>query len=110
MSKKEVLAKQKQARINKILDDAKEALEAEEVKYFVCAVDKDPKAKDGGKVFVNMDITGDEFIIVLDVAMPTTQDITNLGIHVGQLIGARLKGPQTLKGNENRATKKKYSN
>ncbi len=92
----------KQTRINKILDEARDALEKEGVKYFLGVVDKDPKAPDGGKAYANMDIEGHDFIYILDIAMPTNQDITTLGIYVGQLINARLKRkrkPQTLKGN-----------
>lgn len=89
----------KEKRIHKILDDARNALEKEGVKYFLGAVDKNPKAPDGGKAYANMDIEGIDFIYILDIAMPTNQDITNLGIYVGQLINARLRSqPQTLKG------------
>lgn len=95
MSKKAIEAKHKQARINKILDDAKDALEAEGVKYFLAALDREPKAKDGGKIYANMDMSGNDFTAVLDVAMATPQDLTNLGIHVGQLLGARLKQSQS---------------
>lgn len=90
----------KEKTINKILDDARAALEKVGVKYFIGVVDKNPKSPDGGKVYANMDIDATDFIYILDIAMPTNQDITNLGIYVGQLINARLrKKPQTLKGN-----------
>lgn len=89
---------QKQARINKILDDAAALLEKEGVKYMLGVVDRNPRATDGGKAYCNMDLKGPDFIYILDIAMPTNQDITNLGIYVGQLITARLKNkkPQTL--------------
>lgn len=91
----------KEKRINKILDDARDALEKEGVKYFLGVVDRKPKSPDGGKVYANMDLKAADFIYILDIAMPTNQDITNLGIYVGQLINARLKKkPQTLKGND----------
>lgn len=88
----------KEKRINDILDKAAAALEKEGVKYFLGVVDRDPKAPDGGKAYANMDIQGTDFVYVLDIAMPTNQDVTNLGIYVGQLINSRLRKPQTLKG------------
>jgi hypothetical protein len=46
-----------------------------------------------------MDIVGDEFVYILEIAMPTQRDLTNLGIYVGQIMAARLGKPQNLKGN-----------
>lgn len=79
----------KQERIKKILDDAGKALEAEGVKYFLGVIDRQPSAPDGGQAYTRSDITGEEFCYILDLALPTREDIINLGIWVGQLITAR---------------------
>lgn len=79
----------KQNRVNRIIDDAVKALKAEGVKYFIGVVDRQPKDPDGGKVYSAANITGTEFCYILDVAMPTREDLKNLGIYVGQLILSR---------------------
>lgn len=81
----------KQNRIKRIMDDAAKALEAEGVKYFIGVVDKQPQASDGGKAYAQSDVTGEDFCYILDMALPTRQDVINLGIWVGQLITARNK-------------------
>lgn len=83
----------KQARIRKVMDDAAKKLEREGVKYFIGVVDKDPKREDGGKAYAQSDVTGEDFTHILDMALPTRQDVVNLGIWVGQLIHARAKAP-----------------
>jgi len=89
--KKETPEEKRQARIRQIMDNAAALLEREKVKYFVAVVDKDPKASDGGKAYVQSDVTGEDFTHILDMALPTRQDVINLGIWVGQLITARNK-------------------
>ena len=92
--------KRKQNRIKRIMDDAAKALEAEGVKYFIGVVDKQPTQTDGGKAYAQSDVTGEDFCYILDMALPTNQDVINLGIWVGQLIQARSKNKnQSLKGN-----------
>lgn len=99
MSQKE----RKQNRIKKIMDDAAKALEAEGVKYFIGVVDRQPKEPDGGKAYAQSDVTGEDFCYILDMALPTRQDVINLGIWVGQLITARKKA---LKENSKNGSKK----
>lgn len=82
---------QKHARIRQVMDNAAKLLEREGVKYFIGVVDKDPKASDGGKAFAQSDVTGEDFTHILDMALPSRQDVINLGIWVGQLISARNK-------------------
>lgn len=86
-------------RIKRVLDDAAKALEAEGVKYFIGVVDRQPSQPDGGKAYAQSDVTGEDFTYILDMALPTHQDVINLGIWVGQLIQARSKKTQSLKGN-----------
>lgn len=81
----------KQKRINEIIDDAAKALDTEGVKYFIGVVDKQPTEADGGKVYAKSDVTGDDFCYILEVALPTRQDIINLGIWIGKLITAKSK-------------------
>lgn len=76
----------KQKRIKIIMDEAARQLEAEGVKYFIGVVDKQPKASDGGKAFVRSDVKGEDFPLILRMALPNRQDIINLGIWVGQLL------------------------
>ena len=89
---------QKEIRIKKILDDAGKALEAEGVKYFLGAVDRQPKEPDGGKVYTQSDIQGEQFRYILEVAFPTRQDLIGVGIWVGQLLTAR---DRVQKGSKN---------
>lgn len=90
---------EKQIRIKKALDDAAAILDKEKVKYFLGAIDAQPNSPDGGKAFVQSDITGNDFCYILDLALPTNQDLVNVGIYIGQVIQARNKKPVTLKGN-----------
>lgn len=71
------------------MDDTAKLLEAENVKYFIGVVDKQPKAPDGGKAYAQSDVTGEDMCYILDMALPTREDLRNLGIWVGQLIIAR---------------------
>ena len=89
----------KQKRIKKALDDAAAILDKEKVKYFLGAIDAQPNSPDGGKAFVQSDISGNDFCYILDLALPTNQDLINVGIYIGQVIQARNKKPVTLKGN-----------
>lgn len=100
MSQKE----RKQNRIKKIMDDAATALEAEGVKYFIGVVDRQPKEPDGGKAYAQSDVTGEDMRYILDMALPTRQDLISLGIWVGQLITARER---ELKMNSKNGSKKK---
>ncbi len=84
------------------MDDAAKALEAEGVKYFIGVVDRQPKDPDGGKAYAQSDVTGEDFCYILDMALPTRQDVINLGIWVGQLISARSRD---LKENSNGSKK-----
>lgn len=85
MSQKE----RKQNKIKKIMDAAAKELEAEGVKYFIGVVDRQPKEPDGGKTYAQSDVTGEDMCYILDMALPTRQDVINLGIWVGQLITSR---------------------
>ena len=87
----------KEERINKILDDAGKALEAEGVKYFLGVIDRQPKAPDGGKAYVQSDIKGEEMCYILDIAFPTRQDLISLGVWVGQLLTARNRALKQAK-------------
>lgn len=85
MSRKE----RKQNKIKTIMDDAAKALEGEGVRYFIGVVDRQPKDPDGGKAYAQSDVTGEDMCHILDMALPTREDLKNLGIWVGQLIIAR---------------------
>jgi len=82
---------EKPDRIKKIMDKAAKALEGEGVKYFIGVVDLQPDQPDGGKAYAQSDCTGTDFTYILDMALPTREDVINLGIWVGQLIQARNK-------------------
>lgn len=79
----------KQERINKIIDDAAKALKAEGVKFFIGAVDRQPEAKDGGKAWAATDVNGDDMGYILELALPTREELVNLGIWLGRLITAK---------------------
>lgn len=81
--------KEQPARICAIIDTAARDLEAEGVKYFIGVVDRQPQAADGGKAYAASDVTGEDMHHILDMAMPTREDLTNLGLYVGRLIIAR---------------------
>lgn len=75
---------EKSEKIKSIMDRAGAELAAEGVQYFIGAIDTA-----GQNAFVQSDIKGENFVHILDMAMPTKQDAINLGIYVGQLINAR---------------------
>lgn len=83
---------QKQARIVAKIEAFEKELQAETyVKFFVGVVDRDPRDITGGKAFTVGDFAGIDMQIFLDVALPSNKDLTNLGIWVGQILGARNK-------------------
>lgn len=85
---------EKNNRIKKIIDDAAALLEAENVKWFIGVVDRRADDPTGGKAFCKSDVTGEDFVHILDMALPTRQDAVNLGIYAGTLISARSKNKQ----------------
>lgn len=82
---------EKQNRIRAIMDEAAAKLDAEGVRYFIGVVDRDPRAVDGGKAYSQANVQGQDFCIILDIALPTRQDVVNLGIWVGNLLNARIE-------------------
>lgn len=87
--------KQKQKRIKAALDNCATMLEKEGVKYFLGVVDRQPTEPEGGKAYTQLDITGQDFIHLLDVALPTKQDAINMGIWVGQILNSRNNDRKT---------------
>lgn len=79
----------KQNRINRIIDDAADALKAEGVKFFIGVVDRQPDESGGGKAYASSDVTGDDMGLILEMALSGKQDLVNLGIWIGKLIMAR---------------------
>lgn len=75
--------------IHAIVDKAAADLEKLGLKFFIGAIDKQPTAADGGKVYVQSEMKGEDFCYMLDIALPTKQDAVNLGIWAGQLIQSR---------------------
>jgi hypothetical protein len=85
----EAATRSRDARINKILDDAGAALKAEGVQYFLGVVDRQPEAEDGGKVHTQTDIESENMIFILDAALPTREDLVNMGVWVGGMLNSR---------------------
>lgn len=80
---------QRAADIHAIIDKAAADLEKLGLKFFIGAIDKQPTAPDGGKIYTQSDMQGQDFCFMLDVALPTKHDAVNLGIWVGQIIQIR---------------------
>ena len=78
--------KNKQNKIKSIIDNAAKELEAQGVKYFIGVVDRQPKAPDGGKSYAQSDITGEDLQIILEMALPTREDLVNLAIWVSKAL------------------------
>lgn len=66
-------------------------LEAEGVKYFIAIVDRDPKDPHGGKAYSQMDCTGADMELALDILLVTPQDLINFGTYLGRIIQTRKK-------------------
>lgn len=77
--------------VHAIIDKAAADLKKIGVKFFIGAIDRQPQAIDGGKAYSLADLQGEDFVHILDMALPTRQDAVNLGIWVGHLINARSK-------------------
>jgi hypothetical protein len=86
--------KLKQDRINAIIDKAAKDLKAEGVRFFIGVVDRQPKEPNGGTAYAQSDISAIDMQCILDMAMPTRQDLISLGIWLGNRITAlkRKKG------------------
>lgn len=87
---------EKEARIKLALENCAKIIEAEGVKYVLVAIDRNPKATDGGKIWAQMDLNGQDWVNVLAVAFPDKASIVNLGLYAGQLLTRYAKKPQTL--------------
>lgn len=83
--------------IHAIVDKAAQDLGKLGLKFFIGVVDKQPTASDGGKVYTQSDMQGQDFCYILDIALPTKEDARNMGIWVGQILQLRLKGDESQK-------------
>lgn len=82
---------EKHLHIHKVLDDAQKALENLGCSHFLAAIDRDVRDADGGKVFVNSEITGPDMAALMQHAFPSDKDLIFLGLHVGNEIMRRNK-------------------
>lgn len=82
-------AEEKQKRIRQIMDNAALQLEKENVKFFIGVTDRDDPTVEGGKAYSKADCNGEDFTVMLNLALPTRQDIVNLGIWVGTILNSR---------------------
>lgn len=82
---------QKRIKINKVLDDAEKELIALGCPYFLAAIDRDARDAEGGKVFVNSELTGPDMSVIMQHAFPSNKDLIFLGLHVGNEIMRRNK-------------------
>lgn len=80
---------EKQNRIKSIMDKAAAQLDKEGVKYFMGVADRNDTSEPGGKAYVKSQCNGEDFTVFLNLALPTRQDIVNLGIWVGMILGTR---------------------
>lgn len=81
--------------IHRIIDTAAASMEALGMKFFIAGIDRQPQAADGGKVYTQSDMKGNDFCYMLDVALPTKEDAINLGIYIGQVIQLRTNNNKT---------------
>lgn len=65
------------------------ALEAEGVKYYIAVVDRDDKDPHGGKAYSEMDCTGADMELAIDMLLRTPQDLVNFGTYLGRIIQHR---------------------
>lgn len=82
---------ERQKKIKAIMDMASAELTAMGVNNFIGAVDRDPASKDGGKAYSQADLKGEDFKIILQLALPTRQDIVNLALWVGGILNDTKK-------------------
>lgn len=82
-------AKTKNERIAAAVGACAAVLEAEGVKYFIAVVDRDDKDPHGGKAYSQMDCTGADMELALDMLLQTPADLVNFGTYLGRIIQAR---------------------
>lgn len=90
--------------LKKIIDTAEAKLKALGVQYSLIAIDNNAEDPEGGNVFYSQDITGKNFINVLNVGLKTKEDLIAMGVHVARLmqhrereIKMKLKGSPVAK-------------
>lgn len=66
-------------------------LEAEGVKYYIAVVDRDAQDPHGGKAYSQMDCTGADMELALDMLLKTPADLVNFGTYLGRIIQSRKK-------------------
>lgn len=64
-------------------------LESEKVKYYIAVVDRDDTDPHGGKAYSQMDCTGADMELALDMLLQTPADLVNFGTYLGRIIQNR---------------------
>lgn len=96
-TKKAETQEERQKRIKTIMDNAALQLDKEGVKYFIGVADRNDTSVEGGKAYVKSECNGEDFTVFLNLALPTRQDIINLGIWVGGILNMRKQPVPKLK-------------
>lgn len=89
MADKRKLAKLREDKIKAIIDTAAEQLRAEGVKFLLGAVDRQPEDPDGGRAYCEGDADADDFICIIDMALPKREDLVQLGFWVGTILTSK---------------------
>lgn len=85
------MAKQKtrNERIAALVGACAAGLEAEDVKYYIAIVDRDETDEHGGKAYSQMNCTGADMELAIDMLLQTPEDVINFGVYLGRIIQNR---------------------
>lgn len=86
---KKTAADKRREAVSKAVMAAEAKFKALGVQYCVIAVDRDNNDPQGGTVFHQQDITGDDFINVLHVGLKTKEDLIAMGVQTAKLMKFR---------------------
>lgn len=81
--------KTKNDRIAHLVGACAAGLEAEGVKYYIAIVDRDETDPHGGKAYSQMNCTGADMELALDMLLQTPADLVNFGTYLGRIIQNR---------------------
>lgn len=77
---------QRNKQVKQIIEAAAKELEGMGVKYVIGTVDRQKDDPNGGKAFFQSDVKGEDFQIILGLALPDRQDKVNAAIWLGNLL------------------------
>ena len=90
------MEKNREERLQSILNTSAELLEAEGTSYFIGIIDRQQAERDGGQAYAKSNTNTSDMCHILDLALPTRKDLIEAGKWLGSTIYQRGKKRKKL--------------